>query len=683
MAVTLMAAAAAAAWWGMGRRGDEPRWPASALDGGNVLLVTVDTLRADRLTDAAMPALAAFARAGHVFPMTYAHAPLTVPSHASMFTGLLPPAHGVRGNGAFRLDDTHLTLAERLAAAGYRTGAFVASFVLDSRFGLAQGFDRYEGVDDPRVFAADFAFAERRAPVVLASAESWIGQPSTRAQPWLAWVHLFDPHAPYDAPGASGSSAYDDEVRYADTALGEFLNRLRRSGALDRTLVVVTSDHGESLGEHGETSHGLFAYDATMRVPLVVWSTALGTGTHETPVAHIDLVPTILDALGLPADPALPGRSLRLRDGGSPRAIYLEAQEGWLAAGAAPLSAVVVDTMKFVDLPEPELYDLEADAGETRNLYSESDGRVSALKDTLASIAANPSAAVAPPRDSDADRRLRSLGYAAGGARAVPTAFSSADDPKRVLPLYERFLTLLAAGGRDADALHALVAARPAFEAARLVAASALIDGGRAPEAVRLLEPVASLPSATVSLRERLGAAHLSAQRPERAVAILEEVVADPSASADAWNGLGVARAQLGQTTGALGALDTAVRLAPAAVRVRFNRALAHLAAGDRVKARADAAQVVAMQPDFADAWRLLATLGHEAGDREAAVEAWRRVLALNPDDVETLFNLAVTLDAMGRRDDARAMASRFSAVAPRPAWNREAALLAPLLARP
>ena len=215
------------------------------------------------------------------------------------------------------------------------------------------------------------------------------------------------------------------------------------------------------------------------------------------------------------------------------------------------------------------------------------------------------------------------------------------------------------------------------------MAASALIEGGRAPEAVRLLEPVASLPGATVSLRERLGAAHLSAQRPERAVAILEHVVADPSASADAWNGLGVARAQLGQTTGALGAFDTAVRLAPAAARVRFNRALAHFAAGDRDKARADAAQVVAMQPDFMDAWRLLATLGHEAGDREAAVEAWRRVLALNANDVETLFNLAVTLDALGQRDDARAMASRFVAVAPRPAWNREAALLAPLLARP
>lgn len=679
----LLLLAGAVAWWRSAHGVDEPRWPGGALVGGNVLLVTIDTLRADRLTDAAMPALSALARAGHVFRTTYAHAPLTAPSHASMLTGLLPPAHGVRGNGAFRLDGTHVTLAERLKAAGYRTGAFVAAFVLDSRFGLAQGFDRYDGVDDDRTFATDFAFAERRAPGVLADAEAWIAPPTASAQPWFAWVHLFDPHAPYDAPGTSGPHTYNDEVRYADTALGEFLGRLRRSGALDRTLIVVTADHGESLGEHGESTHGLFAYDATMRVPLVVAGPSLGSGAHSAPAAHIDLVPTILDTLGLPADPALPGLSLRVLDAESPRPIYLEAQDGWLAAGAAPVSAVVSGHLKFIDLPEPELYDLDTDRGETRNVYSASDRRVRALERVLASIAANPSAVVAPPRDSDTEKRLRSLGYTSGGARAVPMDFSSADDPKRVLPLYERFMTLLAAGGRDADALRALVDARPTFEAARLVAASLLIESGRATEAVRLLEPVASLPGATLAVRERLGTAHLSAQRPDRAVVILESVVADPAASADAWNALGVARAQRGRTSDALSALDTAVGLAPAAARVRFNRALARLAAGDRAGTRVDAEQVITMQPDFVDAWRLLATLGHEAGDRQSAVDAWQRVLAIRPNDLDTLFNLAVTLAEMGRRDDARAMASRFVEVAPRPAWDREAAVLGPLLVRP
>ena len=334
--------------------------------GANVLLITVDTLRADRFTATHMPQLAALARQGHVFPTTYAHAPLTLPSHASMLTGLLPPVHGVRGNGAFRLSDAHVTLAERLKSAGYRTGAFIGAFVLDARFGLAQGFDTYRAVDDDRAFAADFTFAERPAESVLQDAEAWVPQDTAGSGPWFAWVHVFDPHAPYVAAGSTPTASYDGEVRHVDTVLSGFLGRLRARGALERTLLVMTADHGEGLGEHGESTHGLFAYDATMRVPLVIAGPDLGAATHPEPAAHVDIVPTILDTLALPGDASLAGRSLRAGDPGT-RPIYIEAMDGWLAAGAAPVSGIVRDGLKWLSLPEPELYDLTLDPTEVTN----------------------------------------------------------------------------------------------------------------------------------------------------------------------------------------------------------------------------------------------------------------------------------------------------------------------------
>jgi arylsulfatase A-like enzyme/Flp pilus assembly protein TadD len=673
--VAVAAAIASAVW-------PRSEWPAGGMAGANVLLITIDTLRADRLTDRDMPGLSAWARQAHVFRTTYAHAPMTLPSHASILTGLLPPAHGVHGNGAFRLGDAHTTLAERLRAAGYRTGAFVGAFVLDPRFGTAQGFDHYDDVDDSRAFAADFAFAERRAPAVLAAAETWLHDLPAAGR-WFAWVHLFDPHAPYDAPEQSGTDPYGNEVRFVDRAVSGFLSRLDQAGGLAHTMVVVTADHGESLGSHGETSHGLFAYDATMRVPLVVSGTGLGAGEHTTPVAHIDIVPTILDTLGLPGDVALPGRSLRL-PAEAARPLYLEAYDGWLTAGAAPLTAIVAAGLKYIDLPDPELYDLAADPDEERNLLPAEAGRARPLATALRAIGAGhgvTSAGAVPP-DRETEARLRSLGYASGASRTMPATFSATDDPKRIRSLYERFLAVLGAGAPDVDALGALVAVRPSFQAARLAAASVLIEGGRAGDAVALLEPAAGNADASLAIRERLGVAYLAAGRPDRAVALLGGLVGDPGASAEAWSALGVGRAQLGRITESMAALDQAVLLAPSSARIRFNRALTRLTAGDRAGARRDADDAAAAQASFVDAWRLRATLDHEAGDRAAAVAAWQHVLTLDPADLDTRFNLAVTLKDLGRIDDARAMASRFIELAPRPAANREIAILAPLLDR-
>ena len=272
-----------------------------------MLLITIDTLRQDRVGaygshNGLTPNIDRLAAAGIRFAHAFSPAPLTLPAHASILTGLLPRHHGIHSNTRFRLDQHVPTLATALKAAGYRTGAFVGAFVLDSRFGLNQGFDEY---DDrlPRSERASFHFAERRAAEVVTAAGNWIlSPPAAAGTPWFAWAHLFDPHAPYDAPleYRAGRTPYDAEVAYADAMLGQLLARLKAAHALDTTLVVLTADHGESLGDHGEMTHGLFAYDSTLAVPLIVSGPSISPATVTAPVSHPDVTPTILDLLGRP-----------------------------------------------------------------------------------------------------------------------------------------------------------------------------------------------------------------------------------------------------------------------------------------------------------------------------------------------------------------------------------------------
>src|SRR5476651_194618 len=308
---------------------------AGALHGANVLLITIDTLRADHVgaygsTRGVTPTLDAFATAVVRFERTYAHVPLTLPSHASLLTARYPTSNGVHDNGTFRLGEGSTTVAEVLRRAGYRTGAFVGAFVLDARFGLGRGFDVY----DDRMLGrgGDVEIVQRSAEQVLAPAAEWILKLSH--QPWFAWVHLYDPHEPYTPPepyrSRYASDPYDGEIAYADAALGKFVAELRRSDALANTLVVIASDHGESLGEHGERAHGLFAYDATLRVPLIMSAPPrLPAGVFSDTMRLIDVVPTMLDLLGTGPMPTADGRSVRpFFDGAQPfdhAASYFEA----------------------------------------------------------------------------------------------------------------------------------------------------------------------------------------------------------------------------------------------------------------------------------------------------------------------------------------------------------------------
>ncbi len=285
---------------------------------------------------------------------------------------MYPFQHGYRENSGYRLTPGVQTLASRLKANGFSTGAFVGAFPLDARFGLTPGFDTYDGRFDDVGSGAEFLLPERPATVVVDRAVRWIQQRQGR---WFAWVHVYDPHAPYRPPPPFdkeyASQPYYGEVAAVDQALGPLLTAAR--GAARPTLVVLTGDHGESLGEHGELTHGLFAYESTLRVPLIVAEVGNAAGARppqdlrevsDQPARHVDIAPTILDALALPVPPELPGHTLRTRadrEGGATRASYFEAMESMLDFGFAPLDGVLAGREKYIRLPIPELYDLAAD----------------------------------------------------------------------------------------------------------------------------------------------------------------------------------------------------------------------------------------------------------------------------------------------------------------------------------
>jgi arylsulfatase A-like enzyme len=527
-----------------------------------VLLVTIDALRADRVSEKLTPALTALAARGTRFERAYAHTPLTLPSHASILTGLVPPAHGVRNNG-FRLDDTVTTLAELLVDAGYRTGAFVGVSALDARFGLSQGFHEYDDrYDTAQSGSASTTFRRGARPAagVLAAASAWIAR---EREPWFAWAHLRDPHAPY--------ANYDEGVASADAALGAFLSSPGHEQVLRRTVIVVTADHGESLGEHGERTHGVFAYDSTMRVPLIVAGPGVPQRVVTTfSVSHVNIAPTVLDLLGVTGR-AFDGPSLRAVMSGEridEQPVYVEALDAALMRGAAPLTGVVAGGWKYIDLPVPELYDLVSDPGERNNLAAAEQGRVTALRDTTVKLRtraarADPATTLAEP---EARARLRSLGYV-GSASWRLGASRVEDDPKQLLPRHLEYESAVGVAGTDPEGairrLRSIVEQRPDFAAAIDAMGALLIAQGRPKEAVALLSDARAGGLRHRVLAERLAAALLATKEPRGAITILEPLVETDDAAADARFLLARAFAAIGDTPSAMAQLRAALQIDP------------------------------------------------------------------------------------------------------------------------
>jgi arylsulfatase A-like enzyme/Flp pilus assembly protein TadD len=653
----------------------------------NVLVVTIDTLRADALSvyggPAQTPNLDRLASHGARFTFAHAHTVVTLPSHTSILSGLLPYEHGVRDNSGFRVKSGTPTLATRLKARGFSTGAFVGGFPLTKRFGLTPGFDTYDDQMPEMRGAIEISMPERRADVVVGRALDWIARQNGK---FFAWVHVYDPHSPYRPPeeflAQYAQQPYYGEVAFVDRALGPLFDRL---AALPRpTLVIVTADHGESLGEHGELTHGMFAYEPTLHVPLIVARVAKDQDTKglviDAAVRHIDIVPTVLDAIGADKDTMLQGASLLpVIDAGDrgDRPSYFESMTYNLVRGWAPLRGVLQAGNKYIDLPLPELYDLAGDPHEQVNLIGAQRDRAQVLVNLLRGY--NTAAPNRPGRESaDATAALRSLGYVSGSA-PVKARYSESDDPKRLVQIdndLHRATELTEKGRRDEAiaALQSVIARRPDTADAYLSLAYAYWDSGQPQPAIAVLEQGLKAGAPDRDIRIRLGL-YLAESHSDagRAITLLEGLSTE---DVEALNGLGVAYGDAGRAADAARAFQRILALDPTNGLAWQNLAAIALQQGldagvDAARhakleeAEADARKAIDADPALPDAYTTLGVVLSMTGRKTEAIDAWRKAVDLDRSQFNALYNLWSELTAAGRRDEAILYGRRFVNSAP------------------
>jgi len=550
----------------------------------SVLLITIDTLRPDALGWIAgrndTPAIDGLARAGFRFPAAATPVPLTLPAHVSIMTALVPRRHGVRDNGQ-TLGDVPLTLAQVLRSHGYATAAFVSGYPLDHIFGLDRGFEHY----DDNLPEGDEGWLERLAYDTTDAALAWV---ATARKPWFAWIHYYDPHDPYTPPRPfwrpGDRGAYLGEVAYTDSAIERLLASMG-PGSSESRLTVFTADHGEALGEHREKRHGYFIYDSTVTVPLVLhWPGHLQPGQSEAAARLLDIAPTILELVGLPAlqdvdgqslVPLLQGRVLET----SPA--YLETHLPWIYFGWAPLTAVRDQGWKLIAAPRPELYRLEADPGETQNLidiYPERARELGALLRSLESRAGVTASAIADPQ---ALAQLQALGYVGAGAwdQEPPDGLP---DPKDRIELRERLHDAEEAmrQGRFGEALEvfdAVLQAEPGNRCATLRSGVALLKAGRPAEAAHRLQRAVELDPNRAEAHYALADALMRIGEPLRAAVHWREVTRLQPRRPDAWFNLAAACRSGGEPERAIAALETARELDPDDSRVLTDLAATHL----------------------------------------------------------------------------------------------------------
>jgi arylsulfatase A-like enzyme/Tfp pilus assembly protein PilF len=660
---------------GAGDAGDiADRRPQEAVD---VILVTIDTLRADALgisgnPDASTPLLDRLARAGRIYVNAHAHNVLTLPSHTNILTGRYPFDHGVRDNSGFTVPQGVPTLATLLKQAGYATGAFVGAYPLDARFGLDHGFDVYDDHYPRGSNPAEFIMAERRGDQVVAPALAW-----WRAQagkPRFLWVHLYDPHASYDPPepfkSRFAARPYLGEVAAADSFLAPLLEPVL-GGQEKPALVVVTGDHGEALGEHGELTHGLFAYESTLHVPLIVWGAGVHPGRDERWARHVDVVPTVLERLGLDQPQGLPGHSLLASAPAEAADSYFESLSSNLNRGWAPLRGVIRDGRKWIDLPIPELYNLPVDPKEQKNLAGVSGGDRRTVADLRKAL---PQEAVWPPRkgavSAEEEQRLRSLGYSVGSSKAK-AVYTPDDDPKRLIGVDHKLQQVVDLYSRrryaEAAALsREVIAERPDMAEAYEHAALSLQMLERQDEAVAVLRSGLGKVVADESLRRHLALALSEAGRPAEAVEILKpfEQTGEPETRAV----LGYALSDAGshdegervlRRLAAEDDTDPQVHEKLGVVLLRMSRA---------AEARAELERALALNDGLPTAWNTLGVALYQLGGpqaADAALTAWRKAYELDPRQYDALYNTGLVAMSVNRRDVAREALTQFARTAP------------------
>lgn len=651
--------------------------PAAA--GLNVLIITLDTTRPDALglygnPHGVSPRIDELGRTGLVFENCYTPVPLTLPAHCSLFTGRYPVAHRVRNNGTYVLPATEQTMARVFKDRGYDTAAFVASFTVASKFGLAQGFDVYDEDLETGRSVLNYT-AEIPADRVAAKFLRWLG--ARTGGKFFSWVHFYDAHAPYVPHGgaapsgdASAWTLYEGEVRYVDGYIGQIVQALKEKGLYETTVLVIVGDHGEGFGEHKERGHGIFCYEETLRVPLVVHNPRLikAGRTVAGRLSLVDIMPGLLEMVKVPVPSAVQGRSFwPLVDGRETgrREIYFESLFGQEEFHWAPLTGLIDGPDKYISLPDAELYDVDADRRESRNLLAERGDEARAIDRRLAAFVERTAGGAGPDNRRQLSagdvRALASLGYVSSFS---PTS-SKTVDPKRGMDLYIQVMTLkdLVAGADlqgAAARLAALEAANPGLELPDLedVRYQLLKNAGRTQDALELLQKAIARFPGRESFKVFLAMDLIEAGEPAKARDFCRGLIAEDAGMTAAHVLLGDAEDDLGETDAALASYEEAVSLEPQNATVRAKIAALWAKKGDLAKAQTileglAGHKAVVDSPDFQSA---VSALGHAllaSGETARAIAIFRRATDLSPSSPAAWLNLGSAFFSLGNYDAA------------------------------
>jgi arylsulfatase A-like enzyme/lipoprotein NlpI len=659
----------------------------------NLLVVTIDTLRADHVGSygyaaARTPRFDALAARGLRFERAATVVPLTLPAHSSLFTGAFPARHGVRDNGGYYLAPEQETLAEVLKARGYRTGGFVSAFVLDSRWGLEQGFERYFDDFDLRKFAqqAGMDAIQRPGNETVDEALRWLAE--ERERPFFLWVHLYDPHTPYAAPREYASlfprgmiGAYDAEIAHADAQLGRLLDALGDAERAKRTVVAVLGDHGEMLGEHGEQTHGFFVYDAAIRIPAVIAGPDVAPRAVSDQVRIVDFMPTLLELLGAPAPPGVQGTSLLPLARGE-RLNLMALAESWFPRfhyGWSELVAIQDERFKLIRAPRPELYDLQRDPREASDLSGSDPGRAATLERALAELLAGLGDAKpkAPATvDAETAERLQALGYVGGAVSARHLEERPRGDPKDKIGLYNllKQASTASAEGRLDEAIakaQGALAQDPDVLEGHMLLGNFLKRAERDQEAIAAYRRALALDPEHQESLFRLALAYKDQGRLADARAGFER-----ARSLDPRNGRVLY--QLADTAVRERRFEEAVAVLQDALAREVERGsfLLKLAECQIELRRFDEAEralreALAQQPPPETAWFNLGLVHEERGEAAQAMQAYEKELAANPGAYRAAFNLGRLLQRAGRPREALERLRQVASLAPEFAIGR------------
>jgi arylsulfatase A-like enzyme/Flp pilus assembly protein TadD len=633
----------------------------------NLLLITVDTLRPDRLScysrsHLKTPNIDGLAEKGILFSKAFASTPTTLPSHANILLGTTPLYHGVHANSNNVVRDELLTLSEYLKDCGYSTGAFVGGYPLDSRFGLGQGFDIYDddfagpGVKKPSVL-------ERSAGEVVEKALNWL---TNIESPWFLWIHCFDPHDPYEPPEPYKTQYKDDlysgEVAYVDTVMGKLFDHMREKKYFGNTLIIFTGDHGESLGEHGELTHGYFAYNSTIWVPLIIVLPGGNPGRIGQDVSHIDIFPTICDVLlitkppflqGISLIPAIEGKDLKKRQ------IYFESLDPYFSQGWAPLKGFLYRGEKFMESPLPELYDLEDDFDELNNLAEkrELDGYKKQLSQIAAAFSSPEDTKKAGNIDRESLEKLRSLGYLSTSSPRDQRKefFGPQDDIKVLMPYYNRAVEAreLFKRGKTNDALGLLndiIRERKDFAIAYWGLALMYRQLGKLHDSLAILKLGLERVPSNYDIFFNYISDNLAAGHYDEIIKLVSEK-RYPAMESDAaiWLNLGLAYSGKGDIMNAIGATEKALSLDGKNPTIYNNLGTNYYYLTLKTEdpkvfenCIANFKKAIELDPDYAAPYSGLGAAYRIANNLDGAIYCWERALKLQPDSDQALYSLGL-----------------------------------------